>query len=162
MMYTMKKLGFVIAFLSVMLAWGCDSSPEASNSQVSLLNGRHYLISNVETGWEGSESTGLMLPYVEFDITNNGTSDITAMTLFANFRKPSGNTLGEVTRIITSFSSGSSKHYRLRGPNGYDLQDGTWNSVISRSTSVAVVVGVLFSNESSVSSENTERFIIDD
>lgn len=158
------RLSKIVPALSFILlvSLGCG---ESGSGSISLRQGRHYRIEDVETGW--TERSGYMNPFIEFDIVNNGTDDISAMTVKIGFLAPAFFTasqtslLEEKTRTITGFSSGEALHYSITCSRGYRIEGGDWDQVTGPSTRQGQVrVGVMFSSQSQVSSDNTDYYEI--
>lgn len=168
-MKILRQSVLVVLCISISIVSSCDSSSNSHSSSTStrepLINGTHYSISNVNTGWTASND--LMMAFVEFDISNNGTEDISVMTLVALFMTPYsfGNrseALGtEQTRTITNFDSGDSRHYRFVSSNGYGLSNGAWGRMTDDLVSPAMVgIGIMYPSETRVSDDNLNAYEI--
>ena len=168
-MNVIRKLGLFALCVVIMLVFSCDFSNNSHSSSTStkesLTSGRHYYIDNVNTGWTASGN--LMKPFVEFDIVNNGTEDVSVITLIVLFWTPGGlasqsERMGsEQSRVITNFASGDREHYRYVCSNGYNLQDGAWNRMTTGSFFPAEVgIGIMYQSQTRVSQENIDQYII--
>lgn len=163
MMSRCKQIEIFALLLSVfMMAIGCESGGSES---VSLRQGRHYRIENVETGW--TERSGYMNPFIDFDIVNNGTENISALTLKVGFLAPAffaaseTSLLSEKTEYITGFSSGEKYNCSFTSTSGYRIAGGDWDQMTGSSMRAGQVrVGVMFSSQSRVSSDNQDYFEI--
>mgnify|MGYP001236297042 CR=1 FL=1 len=167
-MLSMRSSWLIALCTTVLILNGCDTSNSSSSTaQVSLRSGTHYSIDNVNTGWTASGS--YMKPFVEFDITNNGTEDVSVMTLVVQFWTPypladfqQAERMGsEQSRVITNFSSRDREHYRFVCSVGYSLHDGAWDRVTSQYMPAEVGIGIMYQNQTRVSSDNINQYTID-